>query len=583
MTTPEQPGLLGILPGRGPRDGGAGGPAVSRPDLEGSAPPSAGAFGAVPERCCLVTNHLNLLYMLAAGLLLPRSGFGGKYYRDTLQSCPGWIPLFTGRPGRAAVDHSIAEAAHLKPCQVVVSLRDCAGPVMVPVAGGVEKRRWPHEVGGAPLIFVPAPLPASAVEEIRFGSLDDAKACRADASDYGNVPLADFETRADRKRPGLAAGSPWPPPHVPPERAAPLGAAQAVGGMLAMLRLLANRDRGEILQGGEPLGLAACRAAFDPAEDSTPGPPVPMAAALAAWMRTGLAPAPPGAALPGIDGGGARRLFWGAVDTLAERAGAAGVDEANARLLGYLERASGGLEERLRQHVVELREALESLTGLADLTASDLFDRFRTPFPRAMSLLFLRSTCADLLAFEHEKLTPEDRLAAALLFGARAGWLALPLSLRGGKAASAAVSHRMAALSHRLSDTGFDLGPAPARPKPLAELFAGEWNARQRKAAVELARKQKWTDCLQTRVRLGPGDYVLKVGRGGTEVVFPGEARAIETEVDRPRFATMLAAASIDQEHEAAVIGMLEDGGATAPRGRRRNDRRRGGDRRAGG
>ena len=117
---------------------------------------------------------------------------------------------------------------------------------------------------------------------------------------------------------------------------------------------------------------------------------------------------------------------------------------------------------------------LDSLTGLADLTVSDLFDRFTTPFPRAISLLFLRSTCADLLAFEHEALNAEDRLAAALLFGARAGWLALPLSLRGGAAASAAVSHRMAALSHRLADTGFELGPAPARPKVLAELFVGE-------------------------------------------------------------------------------------------------------------
>ena len=570
MATPEQPGLLGIVPGSGPRDGDAGGREIPPSDLVAGGPRPAAALGAVPERCCLVTNHLNLLYMLAAGLLLPRSGFGEKYYRDTLESCPGWIPLFTGRPGRAAVDHSIAEAAQLKPCRVVVSLRDCAGPVMVPVPGGVEKRRWPHEVGGAPLIFVPAPLPASAVAEIRFGSLDDAKACEVDALDYGNVPLADFETGADRKHRSVAAGPPWPPAHVPPERTAPLGAGQAAGGMLAMLRLLAHRDPGEILEGGEPLGLAVCRAAFDPGEDPAPGLSATVAAGLTAWMRTGLSPAPPETALPGIDGGGdARRLFWGAIDTLAEQAGAAGVDEANARLLDFLDRASGGLEERLRQHVVELRETLESLTGLADLTVSDLFDRFRTPFPRAMSLLFLRKTCADLLAFEHEKLTPEDRLAAALLFGARAGWLALPLPLRGGKAASAAVSHRMAALSHRLADTGFELGPAPGRPKSLAELFAGEWNARQRKAAVELARRQKWTDCLQTRVKLGAGEYALKVTRGGTEIVVPGEARAVETEVDRTRFSTRLAETSVDPKHETAVGEMLAGSVAAPPRGRR--------------
>ena len=138
----------------------------------------------------------------------------------------------------------------------------------------------------------------------------------------------------------------------------------------------------------------------------------------------------------------------------------------------------------------------------------------------------------------------------------------------------------MAALSHRLADTGFELGPAPARPKPLAELFAGEWNARQRKAAVELARWQKWTDCLQTRVKLGAGEYALKVTRGGAEIVFPGEARAVETEVDRTRFSTRLAETSVDPKHEAAVAETLADGGAAPPRGRRGQDRRRGGDRR---
>ncbi len=566
------PLLDGIEPTPGPSGKGAGRRARKR-DLPNGA-------GAAPERGRLVTNHLNLMYMLAAGLLLPKSGFGEKHYRDTLDVCPGWLPLFTGPVGRAAVDHSIAEAGHLVPCQVVVSLRNCAGPVIVPTTEGVEKRLWPHDVGGAPLVFVPAPLPVSAIEEIRFRSRNDLKACRADALDYGNVPLADFETRAAGGDFKQVSGPAWPPEHVPPERPARLEAAQAAGGMLAMLQLLANRGAGEVLKGGEPLGLAAARAAFDPPADPPPSLSATVAAWLTEWMQAGASPGRAGAALPGVDPGGVRRLFWGVVDALAAQAGAAGVDDANARLLDHLDRESPDLDERLRNHVVELRETLESLTGLADLTASDLFVRFKTPLPRALSLLFLRSTCADLLAFEHETLTAEDRLAAALLFGARAGWLGLPLPLRGGKAASAAVSHRMAALSHRLTDSGFGLGPFPARPKLLAERFAGDWNARHRKAAVELARAEQWTDCLRTRVRLGPGDYELTVGRGGAEIVFPGDARAIETEVDRPRFSKRLAEGAVDPEHEAKVAEMLPDDDAAPPR---RQERRRGGDRRTGG
>ena len=153
--------------------------------------------------------------------------------------------------------------------------------------------------------------------------------------------------------------------------------------------------------------------------------------------------------------------------------------------------------------------------------------------------------------------------------------------LRGGAAASAAVSHRMAALSHRLADTGFNPGPAPARPKLLAERFAGDWDARQREAAAALARAQKWTDCLRTRVKLGAGDYALKVGRGGTEIVFPGEARAVETEVDRQRFSTRLAAASIDPEAVIEITKRLPAGGAETPRrtvSRKRTVRGRGPD-----
>ena len=109
-------------------------------------------------------------------------------------------------------------------------------------------------------------------------------------------------------------------------------------------------------------------------------------------------------------------------------------------------------------------------------------------------------------------------------------------------------------------------GPAPVRPKPLAELFAGPWNDRQRNAAVALAREQEWTECLQTRIKLGAGNYVLKVGRGGTEIIFPGEARAVETEVDRSRFSTLLAATSIDPEQEASVVEILADRGGVRRR-----------------
>ena len=49
----------------------------------------------MPQEWYLVTNHLNLLYMLSAGLVMEPSGFGEKYYTDSLEDAPGEVPLFS--------------------------------------------------------------------------------------------------------------------------------------------------------------------------------------------------------------------------------------------------------------------------------------------------------------------------------------------------------------------------------------------------------------------------------------------------------------------------------------------------------
>ena len=226
--------------------------------------------GTAPVSGYLVTNHLNLMYMLGAGLVLPSAGFGGKYYRDTLDCCPGWIPLFTGRPCRAAIDEALAEAQHLRPCIVRVSLKEFSGPVVVADSGGLQERRFPDDVGKTELLFLPAPLPTSSIEKILFRSVQERKACEIDARDFSNVPWGDFTTRTEKPRFANASNAPWPPERVPEARKAPLGPAQAAGGMMAMLRLMGSRSANEIPTTGEPLGISACRLAFDPSSDPAP-------------------------------------------------------------------------------------------------------------------------------------------------------------------------------------------------------------------------------------------------------------------------------------------------------------------------
>ena len=111
----------------------------------------------------------------------------------------------------------------------------------------------------------------------------------------------------------------------------------------------------------------------------------------------------------------------------------------------------------------------------------------------------------------------------------------------------------MAGLSHRMADTGLGLGEPPPRVRPLRECFGDGtgWGAREKAAALELARLQKW-DCVHTRITLVPGEYRLLVRGGSTRIELPGEPR-ISPEIDRERFFDDLARARLEPKIEAKV------------------------------
>ena len=517
-----------------------------------------------PGSGLLVTNHLNLMYMLAAGLVMPPAGFGGKYYRDTLECFPGWIPLFIGKVPREAIESCTREADHLKPVIVEIGLSELSGDVIAIGEDGPGERRFPDQLDGTErLLLVPAPLPVSRIESIVFPSAKEKQACEADAGDFGNVPLKEFKLRTHRSLFTKAPDTPWPPGEGPPERCVPLQAPLAAGGVMAMLLRFANL--------GEQ-AVRACRAAFDPDDgDATrPADDHPILAGLEAWIRDGAAslpaPADPGTDRVGLQNASQARLFWEAVERLVEwrdtgrvgRTGGAG--SAEEVLIDHLAAAVDGLDPRLKIGVGKLRDTLVSLTGLADATAGELFERHDTPLAHAMTLFLLRHDCVDLFDYDSDRLAEPDWLAAAVLFGVRDGWMNLPLRLRAGRALSDAVSHRMARMSHRIAGTGLDLGRTPARVRPLRELFGdgSNWRSRERSAALALARARKW-DCVHTRISLGPGEYKLTVKGGATYIDLPGEPR-VSPEIDRDRFLALLAGTRLDHDAEAKVRAALGAG-----------------------
>ena len=502
-----------------------------------------------PDVGFLVTNQLNMMYMLSAGLVMPPSGFGGKYYSDTLECFPGWIPLFVDKPPKMAIEHATKEAGHLKPCIVEVSLAGLSGPTMSLGSTGPRELCFPDQFeDNDRVLLVPAPLPTSSIVSIVFQSVNHKQACLNDARDYSNVPIKDFNYRTKITLFAGKSDLPWPPGRGPEERSVPLQCPLAAGGVMAMLLLLANQGL---------MSVRACRVAFDPNDGETRATGnLPALAGLQSWVWQGEAIVPPSMdpdPEKALHDDSQATLLWGAVARLMEWRSAGRPGTAEDLMIDFLSNAIPDLDPHLKPGVIELRDSLVSLTGLADVSASELFDRHDTPLARALILFLLRGDCADLFGYESNRLTEEDWLVSAILFGVRDGWMKLPRRLRVGRKLSDAVSHRIASLSHRMAGTELDLGAIPDRVQPLRELFGdgSAWQAAEKSAALILARLQKW-DCVHTRIVLGPGKYTLTVRGGSTHIELPGEPR-VSPHIDPERFFDLLTRSRLDHVTEDKV------------------------------
>ncbi len=505
----------------------------------------------------LVTNHQNLMYMLAAGLLMPPSGFGNKHYEDSLGVFPGWLPLFiregrkAAQPPRGVFEQVTSEAEHLLPVVLEVDLAGLQGPVRVLGPDGWREREFEQGVGPDEwLMLIPAPLPVSRVRRILFRELADRRRALEEAVERRNVPLVvSMCHKMSTPFQGTAA-LPWPPPDGPAERNVSLAPAQAAGGVLAVLHHLANCG---------DLAVRAGAAAFDPDADSRRDPAVddPILGELPGWMRSGKA-----AEADDPPGSGAS-LFWRTVERLVDHREQSSDLRAEDVLLRSLRESSEEMaDERWREAAQGLIRTLEAIGGgLGGGTISEMLEEHTKPLSRAAILFFLRRTSDELMElFDSkacERLEERDRLAAAILFGVRDGWLGMPLALRGTPGVAPAVTHRMAALAHRLDGSGFALGEPPERLRSLRERFqAEEWGSRERNAALALTRALKWP-CIRSRLSLAKGTYSMTIEGGRAHFEFAGEA-PVETWVDRADLLDRLARSRIDPKLEARVRNTLD-------------------------
>ncbi len=477
----------------------------------------------MPGKWLLATNHLNLMFMIASGLIMSPRGFAGKYFKDVLSVLPGWIILFPEVAPRAAIDLSVSEEKRLIPCLVDVDLSTLQGSVKaVHENQAVLDTIFPEGVDrNTCALLVPSPLPVHWIRSIVFQSGDDKDRCAEDAGEYSNVNLQPFKRSVDSRLFARAPESFSVPslsdieqmdfsPDLP----------QAAGGLMGMFFQTANISR---------LSLEVFKIAFDPEQVQNDIIDEPILQWLPLWLKKGD--------IPEFDNI-SENIFWNLVNIIAGNRSDKEFSTSQDLIINYLETRKESLDEKLKAALSRLSDDLIALTAFSALTVSDLMKHHRRPFSRALISMFLRDNCSELLQFRHPDFTDKDFLAAAVLFAARDGWLGLPLDLRGHPGISDAITHRMAAMAHKIQGLNIDIGPPPSRPVPLLELFIpdpGDWTAVQKKAALLIARESRW-DCINTRISLGRGQYRMELDGRGLHIFLPGEVKAVVSEVDKEVF-----------------------------------------------
>ena len=501
-----------------------------------------------PVEWYLVTNQLNLMFMLAAGLVTGPTGFGGKYYRDPLAGCPGWIPLFAGPPPRAALEECVREGRHLRAVAAQVDLSRLGGPMRAMTAdGAVRELDFPEGLtGDEAVLFIPAPLPAGRLAALLFPSTEARALCREEAGDYANVALDDFKHQVRARLFAGSATTLWPPAaETLLDIDRPVETAAAIGGAAAILFWLGN----------------ACEEAIDAARvlfESAEGDEVsdPLTRALAAWAVD----RPLG---EGDDSQAAifRSTLEAVVSARGMGGGGAVPRDPHQVVLDHLSALKARRQDEKWQSALErLGTDLRGILGLGGDTVTSLLERHQRPLARGLMLFFLRDDCEALLDFRHPLLNGMDRVVAGALCGARAGWMAMPPRVRCRPGLAPAAWHRMAVRAHMEAGSGIDLGPAPPRPRTLREHLRAEpkgFSRRQREAALRLARGMGWSGLLHTRISLGRGQYRLVVDGAGAHVLLDGDVKAATTDVDMEALLARLAEDELPAKLDAELRTLL--------------------------
>ncbi len=511
------------------------------------------ALEAAPQHWLFVTNHLNLLYMLAAGMIMSPAGFNEKHYPDPSSSFPGWLPLFRGSIPQQAIDSATQATKYLLPCVVAINLDSIQAQVLLQSRDGAfSKCSLPSKIDdNISALLIRAPLPLALIKDVYFCSQDDLAVCHSAASNSANTDTSRISFKIDPKPFEDTSTEPWPvaAENMPSDlnvKDAPPAQGQATGGVVAVLYHIANRS-------------SLCCCAYRIATGSANNPDFqdicidPTLAHLLEWLNTGIVSG---------DATEAARLYWDVAVELVEAKSKANSPKPVDVVLAYLSGSIPKLQDpELKKSVTTLYQDLRSSFGLGAGTISELFERNTEPLSRSLILLCLRASSTDLLRFSHASLSDVDFILAAILFGIRDGWLGLPQDLRRPNALVQFVESRMIEVEQRDRDEKVISNISNPRPVPLRELLITrcfEMGVARREALVHFVQSQGWKEAVQTTIRLPEARYHLIASQEGVEIIVKGGITSLSLDIDLETILRKISVWPFEHEDEIRTILQIE-------------------------
>ncbi len=384
-----------------------------------------------PDPGLFVTNHLNLMFCLASGFIGPPYGFGDKYYEDVLSIQPGSIPLFINKIPKSALDRSVKEARYLIPTIVEINLQGLE--LSTPNSSRTVAQQLqlfetppPKKKSSKSVSFTRVPISITRIRRILVESDEHRNEILDQVQLRNNVPLKPDILK--RRKTSFNADvvktwKDWQPKEAQEEEKTSVHLAQASGGILATLNQVENRS-------------AAAKKAFTSAfEVEHPECPIP---GLSEWMAKGQVLS----WSQSIEG----YLLWSLVEHIARHRNQSSDNDLDDIVLYFME----SIPDDLQWQTIPLCKTLRELRGLGGLTIPEYFNSHKSPLERAIILFFLRRQCEELFDFDDGMMSDMDWAYSAILFGARSGWLRLPVESRGDDHLRNKICDWMASYSQRI-------------------------------------------------------------------------------------------------------------------------------------